>query len=162
MMITGKRHPFYSSYEAGFNQEGDLLALKVDVIANGGWAEDLSSAILDRCLFHLDNPYFIPSLHFRGRIAKTESTLKYSFRGFGGPQGALIIEEVMNRAAEHLAIESSVVKRRSFYGAPRNLTPYGQVVLADRSARIYDELINLLITKLDGLKLTLGIKSSMD
>ena len=142
MMITGKRHPFYSSYEAGFNKEGDLLALKVDVIANGGWAEDLSSAILDRCLFHLDNPYFIPSLHFRGRVAKTNLPSNTAFRGFGGPQGALIIEEVMNQAAEHLAIESSQVKRRNFYGsAPRNLTPYGQVVLADRSARIYDELV---------------------
>ena len=142
MMITGKRHPFYSTYEAGFNKEGDLLALKVDVIANGGWAEDLSSAILDRCLFHLDNPYFIPSLHFRGRVAKTNLPSNTAFRGFGGPQGALIIEEVMNRAAEHLDVESSELKRRNFYGeSPRNLTPYDQVVLADRSARIYDELI---------------------
>ena len=142
MMITGKRHPFYSSYEAGFNQKGELLALKVDVIANGGWAEDLSSAILDRCLFHLDNPYFIPTLHFRGRVAKTNLPSNTAFRGFGGPQGALIIEEVMNRGAEHLAMDPAELKRRNFYGeAPRNVTPYGQVVLADRSARIYDELI---------------------
>ena len=142
MMITGKRHPFYSTYEAGFNAEGDLLGLKVDVIANGGWAEDLSSAILDRCLFHLDNPYYIPTLHFRGRVAKTNLPSNTAFRGFGGPQGALIIEEVMNQASERLNLDPAQLKARNFYGpAPRNITPYGQEVIADRSQRIYDELI---------------------
>ena len=141
MMMTGKRHPFYSRYRAGFSAEGDLLGLQVEVYANGGWAEDLSSAILDRCLFHLDNPYYIPTLRFEGKIAKTNLPSNTAFRGFGGPQGALIIEEVMNRAAERLKIEPAALKRRNFYGeAPRNLTPYWQPVLADRSARIFDEL----------------------
>lgn len=141
MMITGKRHPFYSKYQAGFNEAGALLGLKVEVYANGGWAEDLSSAILDRCLFHLDNPYYIPTLRFEGRVAKTNQPSNTAFRGFGGPQGALIIEEVMNRAAERLKMDPAALKRLNFYGAaPRNLTPYWQPVLADRSERIFEEL----------------------
>lgn len=141
MMVTGKRHPFWARYEAGFSTEGELLGMRVEVVSNGGWAEDLSSAILDRCLFHLDNTYFIPELHFVGRVAKTNLPSNTAFRGFGGPQGAVVIEEVMNRAAEQLKLDPAQVKRRNFYGdAPRNHTPYHQRVVADRSARIFDEL----------------------
>ena len=141
MSLTGKRHPFFSTYEAGFDLEGNLLALKVNSTSNGGWAGDLSGAILDRCLFHLDNPYYIPTLAFEGRVAKTNLPSNTAFRGFGGPQGAVVIEEVMNRAAESLKIEPAELKRRNFYGsAPRNMTPYGQEVIADRSERIFQEL----------------------
>lgn len=143
MMVMGKRHPFYSTYEAGFSAGGDLLALKVEATSNGGWAEDLSSAILDRCLFHLDNPYYIPTLHFVGRVARTNLPSNTAFRGFGGPQGAVVIEEVMNRAAEQLRLDPAQVKRRNFYGpSPRNMTPYHQEIIADRSTRIFDELIS--------------------
>ena len=142
MMVTGKRHPFWARYEAGFSERGELLGLRVEVTSNGGWAEDLSSAILDRCLFHLDNPYFIPELYFIGRVARTNLPSNTAFRGFGGPQGAVVIEEVMNRAAELLELEPAQVKRLNFYGdAPRNHTPYHQQVVADRSARIFDELV---------------------
>ena len=142
MSMTGKRHPFASTFEAGFSEEGDLLALKVRSLSDGGWAADLSGAILDRCLFHLDGAYYIPTLAFEGRVAKTNLPSNTAFRGFGGPQGAVVMEEVMNQAAERLGIEPSEVKRRNFYGAsPRDMTPYHQQVLEDRSARIYEELI---------------------
>lgn len=141
MSMTGKRHPFTSSYEAGFSQEGDLLALKVRTLSDGGWAADLSGAILDRCLFHLDGAYYIPTLAFEGRIAKTNLPSNTAFRGFGGPQGAVVIEEVMNQAAAILKQEPAEIKRRNFYGtAPRNLTPYFQQIHEDRSERIYQEL----------------------
>jgi xanthine dehydrogenase large subunit len=102
MTQTGKRHPFYSTYKAGFDQQGRLLALKVESTSNGGWAGDLSSAILDRCLFHLDNAYYIPNLRFEGRVAKTNLLSNTAFRGFGGPQGVVVIEEILNRAAEYI------------------------------------------------------------
>ena len=74
MISTGKRHPWFSTYEAGFSREGQLQALRVKTYADGGWSLDLSPAILQRCLFHLDNSYFIPNAEFEGRIAKTNKT----------------------------------------------------------------------------------------
>jgi len=141
MSMTGKRHPFASTYEAGFSEDGALLALKVRALSDGGWSADLSGAILDRCLFHLDGAYYIPSLEFEGRVAKTNLPSNTAFRGFGGPQGAVVMEEVMNRAAERLGLDPAEVKRKNFYGeSPRNMTPYHQEVKADRSARIFEEL----------------------
>ncbi len=142
MMWTGKRHPFYSTYEAGFDTDGRICALKVQTYANAGWAHDLSRAILDRCLFHLDNTYFIPNLHFEGRIAKTHLPSNTAYRGFGGPQGIVVIESVLNRAARKLGLDPAEVRQRNFYGeAPRNRTPYDQEVVDSRARRIYDELM---------------------
>jgi len=141
MVMTGKRHPFVSRYEAGFSAQGDLLALRVRAVSDGGWAADLSGAILDRCLFHLDGAYYIPALEFEGRVAKTHLASNTAFRGFGGPQGAAVIEEVLHRAAERLGLDPAAVQRRNFYGeAPRDHTPYHQRVEGDRSARVFDEL----------------------
>lgn len=142
MVQTGKRHPFYSKYEAGLDEQGRLLALDVRIWADGGWSMDLSRAILDRALFHLDNAYFVPSLYFRGQVAKTNVASNTAFRGFGGPQGMAVIEEVMNRAAERLGLDPADVRRKNYYGAaPRNLTPYYQEVADSRLERIHAELV---------------------
>ncbi|MCB9650465.1 MAG: xanthine dehydrogenase molybdopterin binding subunit [Deltaproteobacteria bacterium] len=142
MTQTGKRHPFYSEYEAGFDEAGHILGFKVKTWADGGWSMDLSKAILDRCLFHLDNAYYIPSLYFFGQVARTNTPSNTAFRGFGGPQGMAVVEEVMNRAAERLGLDPAEVRRRNYYGdAPRDRTPYDQVVEASRSARIHAELL---------------------
>ena len=142
MTQTGKRHPFYSRYEAGFDNEGNLLALKVEGFSDGGWSCDLSGPILDRYMFHLDNAYYIPNLHFSARVAKTNTVSNTAFRGFGGPQGMVVIETVLNKAAEKLGLDPAVVRQRNFYGpAPRHLTPYFQEVPNDRSQRVYDELM---------------------
>jgi xanthine dehydrogenase large subunit len=142
MTQTGKRHPFHSEYEAGFDADGRIVALKVKTWSDGGWSMDLSKAILDRCLFHLDNAYYIPALHFFGQVARTNLPSNTAFRGFGGPQGMAVIEEVMNRAADRLGLDPTEVRRRNYYGeAPRNETPYHQVVEASRSARIHAELL---------------------
>ncbi|MEE2644681.1 MAG: xanthine dehydrogenase molybdopterin binding subunit [Myxococcota bacterium] len=141
MRMTGKRHPFLSRYEAGFSETGELLALRADCFSDGGWSSDLSGAILDRCLFHLDNSYYIPTLHFRGQVCRTNYPSNTAFRGFGGPQGMVVVEEVLSQAAERLQIEPSELRRRNFYGpAPRNQTPYHQEVPEDRSERIYKAL----------------------
>lgn len=142
MTQTGKRHPFFSRYDAGFDQQGQLLALRIDGYADGGWSCDLSGPIRDRYMFHLDNAYFIPNLHFASWVVRTHRVSNTAFRGFGGPQGMVVIESVMEEAAARLQLDAAVVRQRNFYGpAPRNLTPYWQEVPEDRSQRIYDELM---------------------
>ena len=142
MAYTGKRHPFWGRYDAGFDTEGRLLALKVELVSDGGWSSDLSRAILDRALFHLDNAYFVPALDFTGRVARTNLPSNTAFRGFGGPQGVFVMEEVLNRAAEHLGMDPTVVRERNYYReAPANVTQYGQVVEGNRLPRIHAELM---------------------
>jgi xanthine dehydrogenase large subunit len=142
MAQTGKRHPFVTRYEAGFGKDGALKALKLDLVSDGGFSNDLSRAILDRALFHSDNTYYVPSLLFTGRVAKTNLPSNTAFRGFGGPQGMAVIETILSRAAEVLQLDPAEVRRRNFYGdAPRNLTPYWQEVKHDRMPRIWDELL---------------------
>jgi len=142
MRITGKRHPFQTRYEAGFDGAGRLIALRADVIADGGWSIDLTGPIVDRALFHLDNAYFIESLHFTGRAARTNLPSNTAFRGFGGPQGMLVVEEVLNRYAERMGEDPADVRHRNFYGpAPRDRAPYGQEITENRLERIHDELM---------------------
>lgn len=142
MTQTGKRHPFYSRYRAGFSEEGDLLALEVHTYSDGGWSRDLSGAILDRALFHLDNAYYVPALFFSGRVARTNKPSNTAFRGFGGPQGMAVVETVINRAAERLGLDPADVRRRNYYGAaPRNRTPYDQEVTECRLERIHETLL---------------------
>lgn len=142
MIQTGKRHPFWSRYTAGFDADGQIIALRVEMYADGGWASDLSRSILDRGLFHLDNSYFIPTVHFTGRVAKTNTTSNTAFRGFGGPQGMLVIEHILERAAAHLKKDPAALRAQNYYGpAPRNLAPYGQEITHCRLERIHTELL---------------------
>jgi xanthine dehydrogenase large subunit len=142
MAQTGKRHPFWSKFDAGFELDGRLRALKVEIYSDGGFSNDLSRAILDRALFHLDNAYFVPALHFRGLACKTHLPSNTAFRGFGGPQGMLVIEEVLTRAAERLRLDPAEVRARNYYGdAPRSRTPYDQEVVGNRLPRLHTELM---------------------
>jgi xanthine dehydrogenase large subunit len=150
MVATGKRHPFWSSFDVGFNEQGLIEGVKIKSFSNGGWACDLSGAILDRCLFHLDGSYWLPALHLEGRVCKTNVASNTAFRGFGGPQGALVIEEILNQIAAHLKLDPTIVKQRNFYQPydsslpiddQKCVTPYGQLVKNNRLQRIFDELI---------------------
>ena len=142
MLQTGKRHPFLSRYEAAFSDQGDLLALKVLCWSNGGWSADLSIAILDRALFHIDNAYYIPELHFEGRVCRTNVPSNTAFRGFGGPQGMVVVEEAINRAADKLGLDPAEVRRRNYYGGPgRTTTPYWQDIDQIRLDRLHAELM---------------------
>lgn len=116
MTMTGKRHPFWSRYRAGLDARGRLLALEVELVADGGWSVDLSPAILDRGMFHLDNGYFVPNLRFVGKAVRTNKASNTAFRGFGGPQGMAVIEEVLSRAAERLGLDPAEIRRRNYYG----------------------------------------------
>ncbi|MCA9690247.1 MAG: xanthine dehydrogenase molybdopterin binding subunit [Myxococcales bacterium] len=142
MRITGKRHPFFARYDAGFDEGLQLVALAVELYSDGGFTFDLSLPVLDRALFHLDNAYFVPALRFRGQVCRTNLPSNTAFRGFGGPQGMCVVEEAFNRLGERLALDPTDLRARSFYGpAPRDRTPYGQEVTESRLDRIHAELM---------------------
>jgi len=130
IMITGKRHPFYSKFRAGYDDEGRLLAVAVDIFSDGGWSLDLSQPILDRALFHLDNIYYIPAVSFTGRVVRTNVTSHTAFRGFGGPQGMLVMEEIVDRVARRLGLPPEVVRERNMYHGigETNTTHYGEKI----------------------------------
>ena len=143
MMITGKRHPFLGKFRVGFDENGLLQAAKIDLFSNGGWSLDLSRAITDRALFHLDNAYYIPNVEFSGRVVKTNLASNTAFRGFGGPQGMLIIEEIIDRIARAAGLAPEEVRRRNLYRetGESNTTHYGQEIEDNRIQRIWRKLI---------------------
>ena len=142
MIITGKRHPFLGQYQVGFNSKGQLLALDIDLYSDGGWSADLSFPILQRAMFHLDNCYYIPNLEIRGQVVKTNKVSNTAFRGFGGPQGMVIIEEIMDRIARKLGLPPELVRERNFYHgeAETNTTHYGQEIFDNRISRVWEEV----------------------
>jgi xanthine dehydrogenase molybdopterin binding subunit/xanthine dehydrogenase small subunit len=143
MAVTGKRHPFLARYRAGFDGEGRLHALDVKLFSDGGWSLDLSQPVTDRALFHLDNAYYIPHSRFEGRVAKTNTVSHTAFRGFGGPQGMLVVEEIMGRIALKLGLPAEEVRRRNFYhgSGETNTTHYGEEIGDHRIERIWSELL---------------------
>jgi xanthine dehydrogenase molybdopterin binding subunit/xanthine dehydrogenase small subunit len=142
MMITGHRHPFLAQFEIGFDKFGRLLAAKIYLTSNGGWAADLSQAVTDRALFHLDNAYYLPAVEFRGQVAKTNLSSNTAFRGFGGPQGMLVIEEILDRIARSLGLPPETVRERNLYHAKgeTNTTHYGQEIEDNRIQTIWQTL----------------------
>jgi xanthine dehydrogenase molybdopterin binding subunit len=142
MQLTGHRHPFYATFTVGFHPDGRLHALTSHLISDGGWALDLSTAITDRALLHHDNAYHIPHLEITGRVAKTHLSSNTAFRGFGGPQGMLIMEEIIHRIAHHLGLPPEVVRERNLYQGTggTNTTHYGQDIGDQRIPRIWQEL----------------------
>ena len=142
MQQTGKRHPFWSRYTAGFDTEGRLLAFDVQTFSDGGWSQDLSQAVLDRALFHLDNAYFITTLRFEGRVCRTDLPSNTAFRGFGGPQGMVVVEDALSRCAERLGLDPALVRARNVYTAEggRDIAPYGQHIPAPRLERTWADL----------------------
>ncbi|HEU5268514.1 MAG TPA: xanthine dehydrogenase molybdopterin binding subunit [Jatrophihabitans sp.] len=125
--MTGKRHPFHATWEVGFDADNRIRALKATLTSDGGWSLDLSEPVLARALCHVDNAYFIPHVRVNGRIAKTNKTSQTAFRGFGGPQGMLVLEDILGRCAPLLGIDPAELRRRNFYSAGQS-TPYGQPV----------------------------------
>jgi xanthine dehydrogenase molybdopterin binding subunit len=142
MMLTGKRHPFYARFEVGFDAEGRLLAARVELFSNGGWSLDLSQAVTDRAMFHLDNAYYIPAVEFSGRVCRTHLASNTAFRGFGGPQGMLVMEEILDRVARRTGVSPETVRERNLYRGTgeTNTTPYGQEIADERIQRVWHEL----------------------
>ncbi|TBU88821.1 xanthine dehydrogenase molybdopterin binding subunit [Phytopseudomonas dryadis] len=129
MLMTGKRHPFYVEYDVGFDASGRLHGLQLELAGNCGYSPDLSGSIVDRAMFHADNAYFLGNATINGHRCKTNIASNTAFRGFGGPQGMLAIEEIMDVIARHLGTDPLAVRKRNYYGKhTRNLTHYGQTV----------------------------------
>jgi xanthine dehydrogenase large subunit len=141
MTMTGKRHPFLARYRVGFSNEGALTALKLELYSDGGWSLDLSAPILARAMFHADNCYLLANVEILGRACRTNHVSHTAFRGFGGPQGMIVIEEIMDRMARRLGLPAHEVREKNFY-RPGDETHYGQEVRdADRIGRIWAELM---------------------
>ncbi|HTR80851.1 MAG TPA: xanthine dehydrogenase molybdopterin binding subunit [Bacteroidota bacterium] len=140
--MTGKRHRFLSRYEAGFDGDGMISAVKVELNSDAGCATDLSFAIMERAMLHVDNCYFVPNFSVVGRAWKTNLPSNTAFRGFGGPQGMAVIETIVDRIARVLKKDPLEIRVKNFYGIDsRNVTHYGQTVEHNRLFQLYDKLI---------------------
>src|SRR5699024_9942180 len=129
MTITGKRHPTYIQYDAGFDDDGRILGMALLQAADGGYYPDLTGPVADRALWHADNAYFIEHAHIISHRCRTHKQPNTAFRGFGGPQGIVGIENIMEDIARHIGRDPLDVRKVNFYGIDeRNMTPYGQVI----------------------------------
>ncbi|MGJ8527330.1 xanthine dehydrogenase molybdopterin binding subunit [Maritalea sp.] len=141
MIATGKRHDFVASYDVGFDEQGKILAVDADFAARCGFSADLSGPVTDRALFHVDNCYYIPDVELRSKPLKTNTVSNTAFRGFGGPQGMIGGERIIEEIAYTLGKDPLEIRRTNFYGQEgENLTPYHQVVDDSIIERVVDEL----------------------
>ncbi|HEX8564568.1 MAG TPA: xanthine dehydrogenase molybdopterin binding subunit [Pyrinomonadaceae bacterium] len=142
MILTGKRHGFLANYKVGYNRDGKLISLLCELFADGGWSLDLSPPVLSRAMVHIDNAYYIPHVEVLGRIARTNKTSNTAFRGFGGPQGMIVIEEIIDRIARTLNLPPETVRECNFYhgAGETNTTPYGQEIFDNRIERVWSEV----------------------
>ncbi len=143
MTATGKRHDFLIDYEVGFDDEGHIHAVEGNFAARCGFSADLSGPITDRALFHADNCYFYPHVHMTSEPLKTNTVSNTAFRGFGGPQGMVGGERMIEEIAYFLGLDPLEVRKRNFYDRPggdRVLTPYHQTVSDNIIHRIVEEL----------------------
>ncbi|AXA92256.1 xanthine dehydrogenase molybdopterin binding subunit [Massilia sp. YMA4] len=142
MMVTGKRHCFWYEYEVGYDDDGRIVAARVDMTLRAGFSADLSGPVATRAVCHFDNAYYLSDVDIRAGCGKTNTQSNTAFRGFGGPQGAIAIEYVIDEIARNLGRDALDIRRLNFYGkTERNETPYRQVIV--------DNVIDELTTELE-------------
>ncbi len=140
MIATGKRHPFLYRYTVGFDGEGRMLALDAMLAADAGWSLDLTPGVMARALTHTDNAYWIPHFRAVGYACKTHKQSNTAFRGFGGPQGVVVMEDALDRIALQLERDPNDVRALNFYNEAGDETPYGQKVDENHLPRIWSEV----------------------
>ncbi len=140
MMLTGKRHDFRVDYKAGFDARGRVVAVDVDFLARCGYSADLSNAICDRTMFHADNAYFYPAARIATRRLRTNTVSNTAFRGFGGPQGMLFAERLMEVIALKTGQDPLDVRKVNLYTDKRDTTPYGMKVEDNIALDIIEQL----------------------
>ncbi|CAN7362597.1 xanthine dehydrogenase molybdopterin binding subunit [Phenylobacterium sp. LjRoot225] len=128
MVLTGKRHDFRVRFAVGFDGDGRILGLKLELASRCGATVDLSPAINDRAMFHADNCYWLPDVEILSQRLKTNTISATAFRGFGGPQGMIAIERVIDAVAARLGLDPLSVRLANLYGPKRDVTPYGMTV----------------------------------
>jgi xanthine dehydrogenase large subunit len=142
MVITGKRHDFEIDYDVGFDDDGRIQGVEMVAAARCGFSADLSGPVTDRACFHADNCYYYEAATIRSLPLKTHTTSNTAFRGFGGPQGVMAAERVIDEIAYALGLDPLEVRKRNFYGTEdRNVTPYHQT--------IGDNIIRALVGELE-------------
>jgi xanthine dehydrogenase large subunit len=141
MLVTGKRHCFHYEYEVGYDGEGRIVAAKVDMVSRAGYSADLSGPVATRAVCHFDNTYYLSDVDIRAACGKTNTQSNTAFRGFGGPQGAIAMEYVLDEVARNLGRDALDIRKLNFYGKEeRNVTPYGQVIVDNVIHELVDEL----------------------
>jgi xanthine dehydrogenase large subunit len=140
MRFTGKRHDFAVEWDVGFDGEGRIQALKLRLASRCGVSPDLSGPVNDRAVLHADNAYFLPHVEVVSHRCRTNTASNTAFRGFGGPQGMMAVEHVVDEVARHLGVDPLEVRRRNLYGPGRAVTPYGMPVEPGVLREIVDTL----------------------
>jgi len=142
-MVTGRRHGFDYRWDVGFDEQGQILGAEVELISNCGHSADLSAPVMTRALCHFDNAYWLPHVALHGFCARTNTQSNTAFRGFGGPQGALAVEMILDSIARRLGLDPLLVRQRNFYrdDGARNITPYGQTVEDNQLQPLTDQLV---------------------
>ena len=149
MIITGKRHQFIFNYEVGFSNDGKINGLKILMASNCGISADLSGAINDRAIYHIDNAYYIPNLDLTSYRCKTNTVSNTAFRGFGGPQGMFCIENIIDHISHHLKKEPSDIRFQNFYKKNSNNTTHYGMKIEDN---IIEDIFNKLKNKSNYIK----------
>ncbi|MBO68664.1 MAG: xanthine dehydrogenase molybdopterin binding subunit [Acidiferrobacteraceae bacterium] len=142
MLMTGKRHEFKSSWDVGFDNHGQILAVDIHLAARCGFSRDLSDPVSDRAMFHSDNAYYYPTVRIRSDRCRTNTVSNTAFRGFGGPQGMLVAEQMIQAIAYKLKKDPLDIRKINFYNKNgRNLTPYNM--------RVEDFVLDKLVEELE-------------
>lgn len=141
-MVTGKRHPFAYDYEVGYDGTGLITGLKLMLAANCGFSADLSGPVADRAVFHVDNAYFLGDVEIVSYRCKTNVQSHTAFRGFGGPQGMIVIEAILGDIARALGLDPLDVRKRNLYGIEERNTTHYQMQLEDN-------ILDALMAKLE-------------
>lgn len=141
MIATGKRHDFKVAYDVGFDDEGRILGVEGTYAARCGFSADLSGPVTDRALFHADNAYYFPHVRLKSLPLRTNTVSNTAFRGFGGPQGVVGAERIVEEIAYALGKDPLEIRKANFYGPPgRDVTPYHQTVTDSILDRLVSEL----------------------
>tara|TARA_Y100000590_G_scaffold403261_1_gene489767 strand:+ start:1764 stop:4061 length:2298 start_codon:yes stop_codon:yes gene_type:complete len=141
IIITGKRHDFHADYEVGFNHQGIIEGVKIKLASRCGISPDLSGAINSRALLHIDNAYYLSDISVENYLCKTNTSSSTAFRGFGGNQGMMVIENIVDNIARYLKKDPAAIRKINFYQKnKKNTTHYGM--------KIEDNVINEIFIKL--------------
>jgi xanthine dehydrogenase large subunit len=141
-LITGRRHCFHYAYEVGYDDDGRVLGAELTMVSRAGFSADLSAPVMTRAICHFDNAYWLPDVAIHGYSGKTHTQSNTAFRGFGGPQGAIAIENILDSIARRLGKDALDVRRANFYGVgERNVTPYGMEVTDNIIAALTEQLV---------------------
>ena len=150
-MITGKRHPFAYAYTAGFDDTGRLQGLQLTMAVNCGFSADLSGPVADRAIFHVDNAYFLQDVSIASYRCKLNTQSHTAFRGFGGPQGMIVMEKIMSDIARHLKLDALDVRLRNLYSDERLAQPSPALARRDTThygMQVEGNILQPLLSKL--------------